>query len=139
VPLLVVAVITLISLASVPVPGRSLTPACQPSNARAASLVSELRHLMAATDTWTVKERDSIAHVPVVPATEVRLVQDERICREALAAYHRPHAVPRGRAVYVVQLGPHYYAVLDPDQLAGEFQTVRVFTSDWTDIGGWTG
>jgi hypothetical protein len=98
-------------------------------------LIAELANWMGATDPERIADRDTLYNIPVVDPDEIALVAADAVCERARHAY----AAPSQRPVYVLTLGRHHYAVLDPDFLAGSLETVKIFSKDWKLVGGWSG
>lgn len=108
---------------------------CRPADDRSASLIAELSKWMVESDPVAVAHRDTLFKIPVVAPSTITLVSNQNACAKAINAYAAPGA---GR-VYVISLNGQYFAVLDPTYLAGEYQTVKIFSKNWKLIGGWTG
>jgi hypothetical protein len=117
----------------------TLTTHCRPADGASQSLINHLKQMMTTTDSAEIFARDNYFHVPVVSARQVRLATDAPTCERASAAYGPPTESMTKPRVYVVKLGSKGFAVLDPEQLAGEYQTVKIFDRKWVSIGGWTG
>lgn len=118
---------------------------CRGPDDRTAGLIAYLTDLMTATDSTAVFGRDSVYHVPVVPANEIHVVTDAHTCARAARAYDSQleeyGRANKGRRVYVIQLGtrdPHYL-VLDPEKMAGEYHMIFIFDRTFKPTGGWTG
>ena len=111
---------------------------CRPAD-QSAALIVHLREMVTTTDSLMAFARDNYFHIPVVAPGQINAVTDPRLCELASAAYGPPTGSASRRRVNVVKLGSKGFAVLDPDHLAGDKQTVIIFSPTWVRIGGWTG
>ena len=115
--------------------------ACAPASPLASNLISYLRQVVSAdssADSELVITRTRY-QLPLMPAAEVRLVDDPTVCTRAAAAYtqavHDTTVAGQRRRVNVVQLG-NRYAVGDPftPARAGEFELWAIFDARWRPI-----
>jgi hypothetical protein len=80
--------------------------------------------------------------MPVLPASEITLVTDSRICSKALSAYNARHDAQGPGAssaqVIVVKAGEDRYLVMEPTVQNDEYQQHMVMDSRFKvlDIGG---
>ena len=76
--------------------------------------------------------------MPRVPAADVKVVTDRRICRRAARAYHtavRGREVRQiSRRVAVIKVGSTRYLVLDPAEHEGEFEVTIIFDSKFAPL-----
>jgi hypothetical protein len=119
------------------------TYTCLPASAWAAySLRDYMIRLVTATDTELVATR-ILYQLPVVAATEVIVDSSSAICNRAGAAYHSAVAVegtpPTSRTLAVVRVGKTRFVVLDPKQMAGEFEIHVIFDSKWNRLAAFIG
>jgi hypothetical protein len=112
------------------------TPAPEQRVCRAADALSErtlvdLRTMATSTDSIEAASRDSL-RLPAVSATAVTLVQDERTCRRALAAFNHVHRTPQHlRKLHIYPYGGAFLAE-DPEvEGRGEYRVIHVFDPDW--------
>jgi hypothetical protein len=115
------------------------TTKCRPADGVSQMLILHLQDMMTTTDPDVISARDNAFRVPVVSVSQITLVTDARTCDKAATAYGPPPGSTVTPAVYVVKLGSKGYAVLDPNQRAGQFQMVKIFDTKWVLLGGWTG
>ncbi len=103
---------------------------CRPADAVSSQMVPELRLIVSSTDSAEVelRRRAGIVYQPLAP---VAFVSDEPVCLLAVRALNARTRTPgRRRQVYVYDLGGQY-AAEDPEQRAGEFRMVRIFSRQW--------
>jgi hypothetical protein len=113
--------------------------ACKNADDTASGIIAELRDWVTTTDTERIRDRDSIFKVPVVNVKEISIVKDERICRRAIDGYSKLPGGTRPASLYVIRMGPKYFAVHDPLDKAGDKMTVHIMNRKFVSIGGWTG
>lgn len=73
--------------------------------------------------------------LPLTSPSQVKTVGQSNTCSEAAQAYHlatRGPSVPAiSRSVVVIKVGNSRYVVMDPVELAGEFQVTVIFNSNF--------
>lgn len=133
--------LTLIGLAVVvALPLRSQAPtACKKADDTTSGIIAELRNWVTTTDPERIQDRDSIFKVPVVNVSEISIVTDERICKRAIDGYSKLPGGLRPASLYVIRMGPNYFAAHDPLDKAGDMMTVHIMNRQFISIGGWTG
>jgi hypothetical protein len=111
---------------------------CRAADARSLGLIRELREWVTTADPERIASRDTIFHIPVVPASQITLVTDERVCAKVVQAYARyPAHTPD--SLYVIKMRSRGYVGFDPDRKGGEFTAVYIFNSKYAHVGGWVG
>lgn len=102
--------------------------ACLAATPSTATVLADLREMMTATDSESVAARDSL-NIPAATETEVVTVQSDSVCAGAAATYRaaRGEGSPP-RPVWVFELGPLYYAALDPEAKLGEWGHLVIMT-----------
>jgi hypothetical protein len=131
-------VLLALSVAAGPVLGQGSTK-CHPADDNSAGLIARLKDWVTTTDPERVDQRTNIFKIPVVDPKFIVLSTDEKICAKLVQAYAGVSGGYVPASIYVVKMGPKYYAVLDPTDPAGEFNTVMIFDSKLLRTGGWTG
>ncbi len=133
--------ITLIWLIfAVAMPLQSQTAAaCRQSDQTSAGIIGELRNWVTTTDAERISDRDSVFKIPVVPAAEIAIVMDDRICKKAIDGYSKLPGAMRPASLYVIKMGKKYFAVYNPLDKAGDMMTVHIMNRKFVSIGGWTG
>ena len=112
---------------------------CNQPDETSAGLIMELSDWMTTRDPDDIRLRDNTFKIPVVKPKEIVVVTDETVCKHAIDALAKlPHA-SRPMKVYVIRMGPKYFAVHDPTDKTGEMVTVRIMDRRFHFIGGWTG
>jgi hypothetical protein len=113
---------------------------CRSADATSDRLIQGLKSDVVSTDPDVIRARDSVYHIPVVPASQISLVTDERVCAKVVQAYatlrYGPYTPTR---VYVIKMGSKYTVAHDPDVREGEFSLVHIFDSKYSKVGGWIG
>jgi hypothetical protein len=112
---------------------------CKKADDTTSGIIAELRDWVTTTDPERMMERDSIFKVPVVNVKEISVVTNERICRRASEGYSKLSGGTRPASLYVIRIGPNYFAVYDPLDKAGDMMTVHIMNRQFVSIGGWTG
>jgi hypothetical protein len=112
---------------------------CRAADNTSERLIVEVKSRIAATDSEQAADRDTLFKIPVVDVDQISLVTDETTCLRAASAYGSQPGSTAPTRVYVVKLGSKGYAVLDPDQPAGEYRIVMILSTKFAVIGGWTG
>lgn len=130
------AALPLVLACSVSAGGQS-TLICRGPDETSQALITELQEWMSTTDPERIADRDTLYHVPVVRANQIALVTDERICTKVAQAYGAPPGVTA--RLYTVKLGSKGYVAYDPEQKAGDYKNVLIFSTRYVRIGGWTG
>src|SRR5574338_602088 len=103
---------------------------CLPDTATTViALKNYVTRLVTASDSTLVATRDRYK-LPAADASKVTVVTSTNVCASAGAAYHAsttPNGTPPiSRALAVIKVGSTRYIVLDPNQLAGEFELQAV-------------
>ena len=112
---------------------------CRAADANSANLITELTLMVTSTDSETVADRTNIYHVPVVSASQIALVTDEKVCAKVVLAIAALPAKKTPVNLYVVKMGSKGYAAWDPTAVAGEYRTIHIFDTKYVRVGGWTG
>jgi len=120
-------------------PAAQTTPKCRPADAYTANLISHLVYRISATDPRDIRLRDSVYKIPVVASGQITVVKDERVCGKLIEAYSRDADGRVPVSLYVINLGTKHYAVMDPEDKAGEFSIVLIYDSRYVQVGGMTG
>jgi hypothetical protein len=111
---------------------------CASSDSAGLRLRGELQAMIADTDSEAAVARDSLYHVPVVPANAVTFVTDTLVCRQVAAVFTARRidttAAPTTR-VYVLSLNGVAYAAKD----ANDPYTVLVLSPQFAVTGGYSG
>ena len=112
---------------------------CRAADGRSASMISDIKRYLAATDPKMIHNRDNVMHLPVVSSSQVSLVTDEKVCAKAVQAYGTVPNAYTPTKLFVVKMGNKGYVTYDPDRKAGEFSVVFVFDTKYVRTGGWVG
>jgi hypothetical protein len=103
---------------------------CRPADDFSAWTVEQLYQIMSGTDSANADLRRDVG-ITYQPSPQVMLLADEGLCEQAVSALNSRTRTPgRRRQVYLFDLGSQF-AVDDPQQKAGEYRMLRVFSRDW--------
>lgn len=103
---------------------------CRPADALSAQTLGQLRQVLSGTDSANIDLRGDVG-LTYQPSPQVELLADEALCELAVSALNSRTRTPgRRRQVYLFDLGSQF-AVEDPEQMAGEYRMVRVFSREW--------
>lgn len=103
---------------------------CRPADAVSAETLGQLHQVLSGTDSANIDLRGDVG-LTYQPSPQVVLLADEALCELAVSALNSRARTPgRRRQVYVFDLGSQF-AVEDPEQMAGEYRMVRVFSREW--------
>ena len=85
-------------------------PWCMPTqDMQAQFLFVQTRYVATSVDETAAELRDSLAAMPMVPASEVELLSDEVLCQRASAALDSFYFdTPQAKAVYLARAGQRY-------------------------------
>ena len=121
-------------------PVESQVKKCHIADDVSAGLVFELKDWATTADTTRVRLRNTVYKLPTgIDSNAIALVTNERICGKAITGYAAASGGYAPTTLYVIKLGQKGYAVLDPTDNAGDFETVMFFDMKYQRVGGWTG
>lgn len=115
---------------------------CRASDSISVAMIIGLKSLVSSSVPAVITERQRM-HVPVVAASEIRLVADDSVCSRLATAFGNAIGVrsdgvtPSGR-VYVVQVGA-VYVVRDPAISEGEYAVQMVMDNLGAILSRFTG
>jgi hypothetical protein len=116
------------------IPALAQAQGCHGADDQSVRTISLINAIMVPKDTALRRK----LQIPTVSPSQVILVTDSTVCTRGLAAVDSlihatnpdaPNPIPT-RNIYVITLGPSYYAMVDLGK-AGEWQPVLFFTSLW--------
>jgi hypothetical protein len=103
---------------------------CRPADAEAGHLAGQLRRVLSSADSADAELRRRVG-ITYQPSPYVAQVTEEGICAQAVTALNGRTRTPgKRRQVYLYDLGSQY-AVDDPEQMAGEYRMLRIFSRAW--------
>src|SRR5512134_2684814 len=125
-------------LAMAPALGAAQQASClRPADASRNRLVDQLRKIYAVQEEPYQRLRDSL-RVPFDLDWRIEVETREAVCKKASLAYDREIVRHDGtpsqpRRLYLVRIGPNYFAAQDPDYVApnSEWGTVVMLTADY--------
>ena len=111
---------------------------CAPSDSVGLRLRGELQTMIADTDSAAVVARDSIYHVPTVPASSITFVTDSLVCQQVATVFTSRRIDTTAAAttrVYVLNLNGIAYAAQD----AVNLYSVLILNPQFAVTGGYSG
>lgn len=96
--------------------------------------------IVTATDSATV-DKQNLYQLPATRASKITIETSSTTCTKAGAAYNVvQNANPAvSRTLAVIKVGSTRFVVLDPNQMAGEFQVYVIFDFKWSYLAGFIG
>jgi hypothetical protein len=96
--------------------------------------------IVTSTDTAMANTRN-LYQLPAAAASKVTIVSNSTTCHKAGAAYNAAENAtpPISRTLAVIRIGSTRFVVLDPNQMAGEFQVTVIFDSKWNYLASFIG
>lgn len=111
------------------VPGLAQS-SCRTNPDTAAGIVNGLKGAFEGGDTLYLRT----AGKPFAVPANIALVTTSTTCKAGVTAYNKARALNGGRAIksaYVVALSPNGYAVVNPNDVAGNFTIMFLFDNAW--------
>lgn len=106
------------------------TSACQPANDFTTQLVDVVTTLMVGAEGEPLRIEFGL---PAEGATVVEIVTDEATCMAAARALDTLSGATETRVTHVIRADSFYF-VLDPDERAGEWMLLAIFSPAWEHI-----
>ena len=112
---------------------------CRPADATTSNVIGDLERWITSTEPDDILARDSVFRIPVVDLDQISVVTDEGVCAKAINGYAALAGNRTPKSLYVIRMGPDFFALHDPTILAGDLSIVIITDSEFRPIGGWTG